>query len=291
MSARGKWPAALLAGASLFAQAANGWAVEPTVEVRFEVARGLTAHAHASQDGWIEIGTSRMPQAQRLQGASDEEGRSRLEHGDYNFDGYQDLVSRASMGQVNEAVVVHLYDPESGAFHELVAPSDPPASCEGFWSLSADAANRTLVSTCRSGPMWYSDIYRYEGKRLYLYRSMRLAYLETTALERALSLEVAEDAGPPAVWTTFDPSGKALERAIRDGLTLPPPGALRGDEAVVAASRLPLYTDPGDATTKRYLVEGDRVELLDENEGWLQLRYRNPSRGPVLGWVKLPEPP
>ena len=37
-----------------------------------------------------------------------------------------------------------------------------------------------------------------------------------------------------------------------------------------------------------YLLKGDRVELLDEADGWLQLRYRNPSRGPVLGWVKLP---
>jgi hypothetical protein len=50
-------------------------------------------------------------------------------------------------------------------------------------------------------------------------------------------------------------------------------------------ARLPLYSQPGDATTQRYLVRDDRVELLDERDGWVQVRYDNPTRGAVLGWV------
>jgi len=32
-------------------------------------------------------------------------------------------------------------------------------------------------------------------------------------------------------------------------------------------------------------VRDDRVELLDERDGWVQVRYDNPTRGAVLGWV------
>lgn len=259
------------------------------VDLHFEVGGGLTAHARLRADGAIEIATNRMRQPQQLQGASDEEGRSRLDHADYNFDGYEDLASRASAGQVNETVVVHLYDAGSGAFRELKAPANTNASCEGFWSLMPDAKHRTLTSSCRSGPMWYSDVYQYDGNQLYLYRSMRLAYLETEKLEQVLSLE-AEDDGPPAVWSTYDPAGKVLENAISDGLVSPAHGIpLRGNPARVVPSRLPLYAHAGDSSTGRYLVKGDRVELLDVDEGWLQVRYKNPSRGPIIGWVQSRE--
>ncbi|MET0808428.1 MAG: SH3 domain-containing protein [Pseudoxanthomonas sp.] len=267
----------------------RSWAEE--TDLSFEVAPGLTAQARVTGDGGVEISTSRRPEAQRLRAASDEEGRSSLDHGDYNFDGYQDLASRASMGQVNEAVFVHVYDPGKGVFRELLAPTVPAASCEGFWSLAPDAASRTLVSTCRSGPMWYSDVYRYNGNRLYLYRTMRLAHLQPGQLEPVLTLDVVEEAGPLAVWSTFDPSGRVLEHAIGNGLELPPHGApLQGDHAVVVPPRLPLLASRGDTSSRRYLVKGDQVELLDvDDAGWLQVRFRNPTRGPVRGWVKLPQ--
>ena len=279
-----------LAAVATASQSPVSHAAESDGDLRFEVAGGLTAHARLRDDGMIEVATNRTPQPQQLLGAADEEGRSRLDHVDYNFDGYQDLASRASVGQVNEAVVVYVYEPRTSSFRELHAPTQPTTSCEGFWSLLPDAKTRTLTSTCRSGPMWYSDVYRYNGRQLYLYRSMRLAYLETEKLAQMLSLEVADDDGPPAVWTTYDPAGRVLERAIADGLALPPHGvALIGQRATVLPSRLSLYTRAGDASTKRYLVRGDGVELLDTQEDWLKLRYRNPTRGQIVGWVKLPE--
>lgn len=275
----------------VLAQLPSAWADDGS-RIRFEVAPGISADARLLEAGWIDAGTGRSPQRQRLQAASDEEGRSRLDHGDYDFDGYQDLVSTATVGQVNEAVVVHLYDPASGRFRELAPPTGVAVNCEGFWSLSPDAASRTLTSSCRSGPMWYSDVYRYDGPRLYLFRSMRVVRLDAEELSQVLALDVPAGQGPLAVWSTYAPSGSVLERAIGDGLELPDhAAALRGNAAVVVPARLPLHAHAGDASTRRYLVAGDRVELLDEAGGWLQLRYRNPSRGPVLGWVKLPGPP
>ncbi len=259
-------------------------------EIQFEVLPGMTAQARLREDGWIEVDVNHPGRRQRLQASADEEGSSRLDAADYNFDGALDLASRASVGQVNEAVVVYLYDEGSAQFRALVAPASPAVNCEGFWSLLPDVASRTLTSSCRSGPMWYSDVYRYQGQQLYLYRSMRMAYLDSERLAPLMALELPEAAGPLAVWSSFDAAGNALEHALGDGLQLPDHGLpLRGFEASVMAAKLPLYRAPGEASTRRYLVKGDRVELLDLDDPghWLQLRYRNRSRGPVMGWVKL----
>lgn len=137
--------------------------------------------------------------------------------------------------------------------------------------------------------MWYSDIYRYQGRQVYLYRSMRNAFLDTEALARVLALAEVDDAEILTVWSTWDAAGKRLETAIWNAFDPPLKDApMPGRSASVVPDKLLLYSKAGDTSTKRYLLKGDRVELLDEADGWLQLRYRNPSRGPVLGWVKLP---
>ncbi len=51
--------------------------------------------------------------------------------------------------------------------------------------------------------------------------------------------------------------------------------------------RLLLFDRPGAPSTQRYLVKGDRVEMLDEQDGWLQVRHRNPKRGAVTGWINV----
>ncbi|MNV18493.1 hypothetical protein D3C71_1093190 [compost metagenome] len=279
----------LLAGMALLTPCA--FAADDS-EIRFEVAPGVTAHARLLEDGRIEVGTNRSSRRQQLQAASDEEGHSRLGHADYNFDGFQDLDSSATLGQVNESVVVYLYEPASGAFRALPAPSGASLNCDGFWSLQPDPATRTLTSSCRSGPMWYTDIYRYNGPTLYLFRTMRTAYVDTEQLARVLAVDAAEDMDVPAVWSTHDPSGKMLEHAISNGLEAPDSNApLKGRIASVIPARLPLYSRSGDTRTPRYLLKGDKVELLDVADDWLQVRYQNPARGPILGWVKLPAQP
>jgi len=118
-----------------------------------------------------------------------------------------------------------------------------------------------------------------------------MVMLDTPALEAVLDVAVAEDAGPLAVWSTLAADGRVLEHAVAGGLAVPAHGVpLKGVAARIVASRQPLYTAPGDSATRRYLVAGDRVELLDERDGWWQVRYRNPSKGPVLGWVAVDLP-
>ncbi|MCS4278601.1 XAC2610-related protein [Stenotrophomonas rhizophila] len=253
--------------------------------LQLEVAAGVQVQATLQDDGGIAVVLAPSGKRQVLPGVTDADGNARLSAEDVDFDGYPELVARAAVGMVNEAVAVYRYVP---ARQELVALAPIPndrAQCGDLMGLTVEEDNRTLSSSCRSGPMWYVDQYRYDGGRLYLYRAERMLMLDDV-LEPYVFVKQTADSGPLAVWSTFDPDGNVLETAIGDGLETPRAGSpLLRISGHVMVARLPLYSQPGDATTKRYLVRDDRVELLDERDGWVQVRYDNPTRGAVLGWV------
>lgn len=254
--------------------------------LRFQVAAHVQAHADPQQDGSIVVQLSPSGKRQTLAGAADADGNSRWGLEDVDFDGYPELVARAPVGMVNEAVAVYRFDPTSAGFRALQAGTHGKDSCGDLMGLSVDVATRTLTSSCRSGPMWYTDQYRFAGAKLHLYRSESVLMLGDT-LNAALHWEQTEEQGPLAVWRTYDPAGRVLESAIADGLGAPPDGPLQGQQATVVPARLFLFDRPGASSTKRYLVQGDRVELLDEQDGWVKLRYRNPKSGAVEGWINV----
>ena len=140
--------------------------------------------------------------------------------------------------------------------------------------------------------MWYTDIYQLSGGRPYLHRAQRLVMLDPQLLAEVLAFpQAAGDDGPLAVWRTYAADGRVLENALGRGLDVPVTGApLAPLVARVVPARLPLYSAPGDTQTRRHLVAGDLVAVLDERDGWLQVRYRNPSRGAVLGWIEASLP-
>ncbi len=253
--------------------------------LQLEVAAGVQVQATLQDDGRIAVVLTPSGKRQVLPGVTDADGNARLSAEDVDFDGRPELVARAAVGMVNEAVAVYRYVP---ARQELVALAPIPndrAQCGDLMGLTVEEDNRTLSSSCRSGPMWYVDQYRYDGGRLYLYRAERLLMLDDV-LEPYVFVKQTADSGPLAVWTTFDSDGNVLETAVGDGLEAPRAGSpLLRVSGHVRVARLPLYSQPCDATTKRYLVRDDRVELLDERDGWVQVRYDNPTRGAVLGWV------
>ncbi|MCF7750918.1 SH3 domain-containing protein [Bacillus subtilis subsp. subtilis] len=252
--------------------------------LRIALGPGLTATARVEPGGGIALWLPSGRQ-QRLPGVADADGNARLTQEDVDFDGRPELVARAAVGQVNEAVAVYRFDPGQGRFVALALPASSHEQCGGLMGLEVDADNRTLSSTCRSGPMWYVDLYRYQHGRLYLYRAERTVMLGD-ALAATIVVKPTADSGPMAVWSTYDPTGKVLETAIADGLVVPHNGRpLRAFSGQVVPTRLPLHTRPGDAGTRRYLVRDDRVELLDERDGWVKVRYANPTRGDILGWV------
>ncbi len=252
--------------------------------LRIDLGAGQVATARVEAQGTLALLLPSGRQ-QRLDGVADADGGGRLSQLDVDFDGRPELVARAAVGQVNEAVAVYRFDPQQGRFAPLPLPAGSNAQCGGLMGLDVDTANRTVSSSCRSGPMWYVDLYRYHDGRLYLYRAERTLMLGD-ALEATIFVKQTAESGPMAVWSTYDPTGKVVETAISDGLVTP-----RNDRPLLAFSgqvvpaRLPLYARPGDTATRRYLVREDRVELLDEQDGWVKVRYANPTRGDILGWV------
>lgn len=254
--------------------------------LRFQVAAHVQAHADPQQDGSIAVQLSPSGKRQVLAGAADADGNSRWSLEDVDFDGYPELVARASVGMVNEAVAVYRFDPASASYRVLQTETHGKDSCGDLMGLSVDVATRTLTSSCRSGPMWYADQYRFAGAKLYLYRSENVLMLGDT-VSAALQWEQTDEQGPLAVWCTYDADGRVLETAIADGLGARPEGPLRGQQATVVPTRLFLFDRPGATSTKRYLVQGDRVEMLDEQDGWVKLRYRNPKQGVVEGWINV----
>lgn len=275
----------LLLGACAPAAAAAPDAA-PDAALQLSVAPGQAASARIQPDGGIVV---RLPSGrqQRLTGVADADGAAWLSAEDVDFDGRPELVARAQVGMVNEAVAVYRYDPGQQQLVELRAITHGNDQCGNLMGLTVDAGNRLLSSTCRSGPMWYVDQYRFDGARLYLYRAERMLMVGD-ALEAFVLVRQTAESGPLAVWSTFDAAGKVVETAIADGLVAPRGRApLLAVSGQVVPARLPLYARPGDTTTRRYLLQDDRVELLDEADGWIKVRYNNPRRGAVLGWVNV----
>lgn len=255
--------------------------------LRFSPAAGVQVTADVQDDGMLAVQVQPAGKRQRLPGAPDADGNARLSAEDLDFDGRPELVARASVGMVNEAVAVYRFDVGRNEFRALRAVTHGHDQCGDLMGLTADAATRTLTASCRSGPMWYTDVYRFNGPQLYLYRGESVLMLGDT-LGTALQWEDTANGGPLAVWRSYDPAGKVLESAIGDGLGAPAPGRpLQGLTATVLPARLFLYDRPGASSTQRYLVQGDRVEMLDEQDGWLQVRYRTPKQGAVLGWINV----
>lgn len=275
--------AALLLGLASPCATAHG----DQTRLGLEVGAGVQVEAQVQEGGGIAALFKPSGKRQMLPGVVDanEDAVVSLSAEDVDFDGRPELVARVPVGMVNEAVAVYRYDPRHGKLVALEPVTDDHAHCGGLMGLAVDTASRTLSSTCRSGPMWYVDLYRYHQGRLYLYRAERLLMLGD-ALEATIFVKQTADSGPMAVWSTYDPSGKVLETAISDGLVAPHnERRLLAFSGQVVPARLPLYTRPGDASTKRYLLRDDRVELLDEKDGWVKVRYVNPTRGDIFGWV------
>ncbi|CAD0315113.1 FG-GAP repeat protein [Xanthomonas hortorum] len=212
----------------------------------------------------------------------DGEGGTGVDSDDYNFDGHPDLAVSAMLGQVNEAVLVFVFDPAQRRFRALTAPTRPAVQCEGFFNLTPDKQQRSLTSSCRSGPMWYADVYRYAADgRLYVARTQQpIASPDIQTL-----LDPGTDDGMPlSVWPRYDARGAKVSSEIGTTLEAPMPVQLR-----VQVARLPLYATPTATSTKRYLVQGDRADALDVSADAtrVQVRYRSAGRSDSVGWIEV----
>ncbi|HSX71578.1 MAG TPA: hypothetical protein VLF16_11660, partial [Pseudomonas sp.] len=138
------------------------------------------------------------------------EAEPRFEVEDYDFDGHDDLGVSLSAGMVNQVYHLYLYRPAQRRFELLTMPETliDRLNCSGFWGLERKVEERALYSSCRSGPRWYHDAFRFDRGRPWLYKT----------------LQVQDDYSPdypylffPLFEKTFDPQGEVVaSRAIDD---------------------------------------------------------------------------
>ncbi|WP_414446698.1 FG-GAP repeat protein [Burkholderia sp. 22PA0099] len=271
--------AVLLAG-SLAATAAQ--AAPPVMSYRVDANTTATLTRIDSTHVRVRLSPGNVSQTLALDGdLGDGDGTFDYALGDYNFDGHRDVAVTVMQGMVNEAYQVYLYDPAAHRFTPLHAPSGNArqGSCGDLTNLEAKPAERTLYSSCRSGPVWYSDAYRYRADgTLYLYQSSQdlPIGLQTSIVEGA-----AADGGPASVRLTYDEHGKVVGSQ---------PQAYGGGEVgiKVAVPKLPLHDSPHDGPTRRYVVQDDTLDLIGASAdvAWLQVRFHNPRAGRIEGWIK-----
>ncbi|KAF1058245.1 hypothetical protein DX980_24650 [Burkholderia gladioli] len=270
----------LLAGCLLGA-AAPASAAKPLLTVKVDAS--TTATVTRADGNHVLVRLSPDNTTQKLEvGVSDEDGNTQYGSGDYNFDGHQDLAFSATLGMVNERYQVYLFDAASRRFVPLgLAPgSDKLGNCGDLTNLDAKPAEHTLYSSCRSGPIWYTDAYRYRADGvLYLYQASRELPQEVQDL-----VDGKPDDGPASLLVSHDASGKVIGRK---------PQAYGGGEAriTVAVPKLALHDGPHEGPTRRYVVAGDKLALVGANDAmtWLQVRFSNPRAGAIVGWIKVSE--
>jgi hypothetical protein len=84
---------------------------------------------------------------------------------DYNFDGFDDVafsIPDEGMG-IYRTFSIYLYNPKSKRFQLLAEPNAPQGKCSGLCDVTLDKKNKLLMSSCRGGATWWTDVYRYSN--------------------------------------------------------------------------------------------------------------------------------
>ncbi|MGU5815174.1 XAC2610-related protein [Aeromonas hydrophila] len=203
----------------------------------------------------------------------DDELQSDIIIKDFNFDGYKDIAITNYLGMVNNIFHVFLYDHMNAIFKELkFADSKTPTSaCEDLYNLSVRLDDLSLVSSCRSGPVWYYDTYRYNAQgELWLYK--------TTEYQ----IQNSEIDTFPLYEHTFNQKGEKLDTVAID---------FDGKKILwsVTSEKAFLYSSPEKTSkTKAYLIHNDKVEILEQKDDWIKIRFAS-RKGLLVRWLYLPE--
>lgn len=190
--------------------------------------------------------------------------------GDFNFDGTQDVAIQNGIGYggVNMFYRVFLWDTASLKFKEYPEPVSNPV---------LDANKQTVTSSQRSGPLWYSTVFRAEKGKLYPAMAIEMLPVGDTVLEYVTLKSAAGKV-----------TGHKVVGEQSDGGYENAPAAT----ATIQVEKAALYDKPNSAAkTKMYVIKGDSVTLLDWKakeggfgEGWFLVRYQ--GRKVIEKWIE-----
>jgi hypothetical protein len=186
---------------------------------------------------------------------------------DFNFDGLGDVavLDGIGYGGVNLFYRLYTWDKAAGKFKEFKETISNPL---------LDAKAKTINTSQRSGPRWYSKDYRIFNGKPYLWQDGAMVGSE----------------GDLYFVKTYDSAGKMLKKVVVDEAATPINEKTVPAMRKIAADKAVLYAKPDvKAQTKMYVIKGDKVALLDyaENDDgseWFLIRFN--GKKTVEQWVK-----
>jgi hypothetical protein len=192
---------------------------------------------------------------------------SLLLQSDFNFDGLGDVavLDGIGYGGVNLFYRLYTWNKAVGKFKEFKETISNPM---------LDAKAKTINTSQRSGPRWYSKDYRIFNGKPYLWQDGVMVGSE----------------GDLYFVKTYDSAGKMLKKVVVEAAATPVNETTVPAIRKIAAGKAVLYAKPdAKAKTKMYVIKGDKVTLLDyaENDDgseWFLVRFK--GKKTVEQWVK-----
>jgi hypothetical protein len=193
---------------------------------------------------------------------------------DFNFDGFTDIGIPTGIGYggVNYFYDFYIYDRSSQRFKSLLSP-DPDSG--GWCNPQLEQKSKTIFTSCKSGPQWYSQNYRFYRAKPYVYQSGEMVILEGFPDNDLLWRE-----------TTFNPNKQVIRSKIFNYGTTKAP-VLR-----IPQTKIFLYNAPRDtAVTNSYIIKNDLISILEVKETdsgqWLKIAYHSQKIGWIKRWIRL----
>lgn len=197
-------------------------------------------------------------------------GPPELREIDFDFDGHMDIAVDFPEARSHDVLQIIRYRPEQRHYETLRLPQAPELHCD-WRDAVPDPQSRLLTLDCRRGVWSITETVRFNR--------FGAPWLEKRLTEGGLGNAERYPYVPIASrFSRWDEMGEQVALAARD----------RGGNSVfmtIPAPRASLYEHPThSAQTARYLVRGDRVEVLDQLEDWLFVRHEGQS-GTIERWL------
>ena len=196
---------------------------------------------------------------------------------DFNFDSFLDIaIPELSQDDVNNYNALYIFDRSSKSFKFMPLPEGTNCQSETLNNPELEPASKTVFTSCRGGPSWYSEGFRFEHGKPYLRLSREMAFLEGFAEKDNL------------LWreTTFDRNKRRIGIKFLDYETAKTPVRR------IPKAKVFLYSTPQEeAITSSYIIQNDLITILEVKESdsgqWLKIAYQSQKLGRIKRWIRL----
>lgn len=180
---------------------------------------------------------------------------------DFDFDGRKDIAIPSGIGYGGVNVFYQVY-----RLRESFQPfPEEHAICNPEFS----AADRTLITNSRSGPLWYGVDYRFHQGQPWVWRRRLPVLLDA----------ISADCDLLTLFEVYDRQGKVVSARLSQDPAIPKPVTLKLSQSVA------LFPSPGSRGTRGLLKVGTVISLGAVTT-WSERAYAQVSSS---GWILLPK--